>query len=83
MCSIRQHNCNFRVISNVTHLCEVYEMSSYSVCFRQYCSNNYYQLCLHFQVAAGDVADVNKEVDHELEGEQVLGAKKEVVPYIH
>ena len=83
MCSICQRNCKFRAISNVAHLCEVYEMSSYSVCFRQYCSNNYCQLCLHFQVAAGDVADVNKEVEHELENEQVLRVEKEVLPYIY
>ena len=83
MCSICQLNCNFRAISNVAHLCEVYEVSPYNVCFKQYWSDNYYQLCLHFQVAAGDVANVNKEVEHELEDEQVLGVKKEVLPYIH
>ena len=68
MCLICQRNCNFRGISNVAHPCEVYEMSSYSVYFRQYCSNNYCQPCLHFQVAVGDVADVNKEMKYELKG---------------
>ena len=83
MCSIYQRNYNFKAISNVAHLCEVYEMYLYNVCFRRYWINNYCQLCLHFQVVVEDVANVNKEVESELKGEEVLGVEKEVLPYIH